>query len=168
MASALNGHEFEEAQRVGDGQGGLACHSPWDCKESDTTRWLNKTELIGHTQPGSSVHGILQARILEWVAMPFSRGSSQLRDWNHFSYVSCIDWLFTTESPGSVFKNPAFFILSIWNKKPYGLPWWLRWWRIHLQWRRPGFNLWRRSPGGGNGNPLQYSSLENPMDREAW
>ena len=27
---------------------------------------------------------------------------------------------------------------------------------------------WRRSPGGGNGNPLQYSCLENPMDREAW
>ena len=33
--------------------------------------------------PGSSVHGILQARILEWVAMPFSRGSSQPRDWIH-------------------------------------------------------------------------------------
>ena len=31
--------------------------------------------------PGSSVHGILQARILEWVAMPFSRESSPLRDW---------------------------------------------------------------------------------------
>ena len=30
--------------------------------------------------PGSSVHEILQARILEWVAMPFSRGSSQPRD----------------------------------------------------------------------------------------
>ena len=31
-----------------------------------------------YSQPGSSVHGILQARILEWVAMPSSRGSSQL------------------------------------------------------------------------------------------
>ena len=30
--------------------------------------------------PGSSVHGFLQARILEWVAIPFSRRSSQLRD----------------------------------------------------------------------------------------
>ena len=30
--------------------------------------------------PGSSVHGILQARILEWVVVPFSRGSSQTRD----------------------------------------------------------------------------------------
>ena len=37
--------------------------------------------------PGSSVHGILQARILEWDAIPFSRGASQLRDWIR---VSCI------------------------------------------------------------------------------
>ena len=37
--------------------------------------------------PGSSVHGILQARILEWVAMPFSRGSSQPRDQTHISFV---------------------------------------------------------------------------------
>ena len=40
--------------------------------------------------PGSSVHAILQARILEWVSMPFSRGSSQPRDQTHLSYVSCI------------------------------------------------------------------------------
>ena len=40
--------------------------------------------------PGSSVHWILQAKILEWVAMPFSRGSSQPRDWTCGSYVSCI------------------------------------------------------------------------------
>ena len=40
--------------------------------------------------PGSSVHGICQARILEWVAMPTSRGSSWSRDRTHISYVSCI------------------------------------------------------------------------------
>ena len=39
---------------------------------------------------GSSVHGILQARILEWIAMPSSRRSSWPRDWTHISYVSCI------------------------------------------------------------------------------
>ena len=38
--------------------------------------------------PGSSVHGIFQARILEWVAIPFSRGSSGPRDWTQ---VSCIE-----------------------------------------------------------------------------
>ena len=36
--------------------------------------------------PGSSVHGILQARILEWVAVPFSRGSSQPRDPTQISH----------------------------------------------------------------------------------
>ena len=40
--------------------------------------------------PGSSVHGILHARILEWVAMPSSRGSSRPRDQTRISYVSCI------------------------------------------------------------------------------
>ena len=40
--------------------------------------------------PGSSVHGILQARIMEWVAMPSSGGSSQPRDRTHVSCMSCI------------------------------------------------------------------------------
>ena len=40
--------------------------------------------------PVSSVHGILQARILEWVAMPSSRGSSQPRDRTRISDISCI------------------------------------------------------------------------------
>ena len=40
----LDGHEFEKAPGVGDGQGGLACCSPWDCKELNTTEWLNWTE----------------------------------------------------------------------------------------------------------------------------
>ena len=35
--------------------------------------------------------------------------------------------------------------------------------------RRHGFDPgWGRCPGGGNGNPFQYSCLENPMDREGW
>ena len=37
----LDGHEFEQALGVGDGQGSLACCSPWGCKESDSTEWLN-------------------------------------------------------------------------------------------------------------------------------
>ena len=39
--------------------------------------------------PGSSIHGILQARILEWVAISFSRGSSQPRDWTQISWIAC-------------------------------------------------------------------------------
>ena len=38
--------------------------------------------------PGSSVHGILQARKLEWVAMPFSRGSSGPRDLTQVSHIA--------------------------------------------------------------------------------
>ena len=41
-------------------------------------------------QPGSSVHGMLQARILEWIAMLSSRGSSWLRERTQVSHVSCI------------------------------------------------------------------------------
>ena len=37
--------------------------------------------------PSFSVHGIFQARVLEWVAIPFSRGSSRPRDGNHASYI---------------------------------------------------------------------------------
>ena len=51
--------------------------------------------------PGSSVHGILQSRILDWVAMPSSKGSSQPRDWNCISWNSCIaGGFFTTEPLG--------------------------------------------------------------------
>ena len=41
----LDGHEFERAPGVGDGQGGLACCSPWGCKESDTSERLNWTDI---------------------------------------------------------------------------------------------------------------------------
>ena len=40
--------------------------------------------------PNSSVHGISQARMLEWLAISFSRGSSQPRNWTHVSCVSCL------------------------------------------------------------------------------
>ena len=46
---------------------------------------------MDYSLPGSSVHGILQERILKWVAMPSSRGSSRLRDGTRASYVSCTD-----------------------------------------------------------------------------
>ena len=42
----LNGHEFEQALGVGEGQGSLVCCSPWGCKESDRTEWMNWTEQV--------------------------------------------------------------------------------------------------------------------------
>ena len=79
------------------------------------------------TPPGFSVHGILQARILEWVAIPFSRRPSQHRDW---AWVSCIAGL----PGGSAGRESAC------NVGDLGLI--------------PGL---KRSPGEGNGYPLQYS-----------
>ena len=47
--------------------------------------------------PGSSIHGILQARILKWVAIPFSKGPSQPRDWTQVSRIA--GGPFTSEPP---------------------------------------------------------------------
>ena len=60
------------------------------------------------TPPGSSVHGIFQARILEWVAIALSRRSSQPRDQTCVSRVSCIaGGFFPAESPG---RNVILFL----------------------------------------------------------
>ena len=48
---------------------------------------LNLCNPVDYSPPGSSVHGICQARILEWVVIPFSRGSYQSRDQTQ---VACI------------------------------------------------------------------------------
>ena len=52
----LNGHEFEQAPGVGDGQGSLSCYSPRGCKESDMTEWLDWTDL-DWTFPQQSTNG---------------------------------------------------------------------------------------------------------------
>ena len=48
--------------------------------------------------PGSSIHGILQVRIVDWVAMSSSKRSSEPRDQTHISYISCIAGRFFTPS----------------------------------------------------------------------
>ena len=52
---------------------------------------LTLCDPVGCSLPASSVHGIPQVRILEWVAMPSSRGSSPTRNGTYISYLSCID-----------------------------------------------------------------------------
>ena len=68
-----------------------SCHTLCDCMDC--------------SPPGSSVHGIFQARILEWVAICFSRGSSQPRDQTHISCISCIgrQILYQLSHRGSIF-----------------------------------------------------------------
>ena len=124
--------------------------------------------------PGSSVHGVLQARILKWVAISFSRWCSQPRDQTWVSSVA-----------GRFFTNWAM-------REALEL-------RIHMHCRhKDWFNIFHqlysqvalvvknmpaeagverdpgsicglgRCPGEVHGNPLQYSCLENTMDRRAW
>ena len=95
---------------------GLVGYSQWGHKQLNTTQQLIRQQhyiiyyiikyvqvhaksfqscptlcdLVDCIPPGSSVHGILQARILEWVAMPSSRGSSQPRGQTCVSCFSCI------------------------------------------------------------------------------
>ena len=192
--------------------------------------------------PGSSIHGILQARILGWVAICFSRGSSWSRGW---TWIPCImgrlfmawatrqstlgkvknsrkgvtvwsvvkhcgdqpDWI---EGPLNVAGNrdtssysslksissitslviPSCFLQMELSKHLYKPLW------VPCIWYMSGGSHCiicedflggsdskesscnagdsglipglRRSPGEGNSNPLQYSCLENPMDREVW
>ena len=86
------------------------------------------------SQPDSSVHGTFQSRILEWVAIPSPRGSSQPRDWTRISHI--VDRFFTIWATREDQTEPLilqyYFLASI------------------------------------DGTPLQYSCLENPMDRGAW
>ena len=66
---------------------------------------------MDYNPPGSSVHRILQTRILEWLAIPFSRGSSQPRDW---SFVFCASCIGRAESlPLSYLGSLIFFFSSL-------------------------------------------------------
>ena len=83
------------------GQQSLVGCSLWGRTESDTTDWsdLAAAVLVAQSSPtlydpmdcslpGPSIHGILQARIVDLVAIPFSRGSSQPRDWTWVSWLA--------------------------------------------------------------------------------
>ena len=62
-----------------------------------------------------TVHGILQARILEWVAFPFSRGSSQPRDLTQVSHIA--GWFFTSWATKEVLERLRE-MTTFWTKEP--------------------------------------------------
>ena len=113
------------------------------------------------SQPGSSVHGIFQVRILEWAAISSPRGSSWPKGW---ICVSCIAgrFFYCWEAPLTLFACLGFPGWSAVKKLPA------------IQ--ETTFNVGdtgsiprsERYPWEGNGSPLQYSYLGNPMDRGAW
>ena len=135
--------------------------------------------------PGSSVHRILQARILECFAIPFSRGSSRRREqtWvsrtagRSFTVRATGEALFYIGDFSIVNEAGVFMEFPCFHYDPMNAG--------HLMFGSStlGFpsgsevkaSAWNagdlgsipgsgRSPGEGNGNPLQYSCLENPME----
>ena len=94
-------------------------------------RWLDvitdSMDILGHSESEShlvmfdslwphglyyTVHGILQARILEWVAFPFFRGSSQLRTWTQ---VSCIGRQILYYCATWVIIMTSFYLMMLWK-----------------------------------------------------
>ena len=78
----LYGHEFEQAPGVGDGQGGLACCSPWGRKELDMSERLNWTELILISQ-GRKCMRVLSCEMvgLDWNQLHLTHLSVFLKNW---------------------------------------------------------------------------------------
>ena len=69
----LNGHEFQQALGVGEGQGSLVCCSPWGLKESDMTEWLNRNETFQSISAESSkihIDTLTHAHIHTWPVFP--------------------------------------------------------------------------------------------------
>ena len=110
--------------RIGDGQGGLACCSPWGCKELDRTEQLNWTELTH--KPKASHH---------LTRMKTRKKEVDKRGHKYFCSLG------NSFPSGAVVKNLP-------TKAGAGTG-----------------SISGRAPRGGNGNPLQYSFLGNPMDR---
>ena len=74
---------------------------------------------VDGSPPSSSIHGILQARILEWVAIPFSRGSSWPRNQTG---VSCIAGRFFTSWVTRKAQYIPYSVYNIWRKKRQPAP----------------------------------------------
>ena len=109
---------------------------------------------------GSSVHRILQARTLAWVAMPACRGSSRSRVWTLVSYVY-LYWQANSlplVPPGKPhYRHTLFYctlasqVVLLLKNPPASAG------DVRNLGSIPGYG---KSPEGGHGNPLQYSSLE--------
>jgi len=96
---------------------------------------------------GSSVHGLLQARMLEWIAVPFSRGSSWLRDW---TWVSCIAgrfftiwasrflWISTVKKPRKLKQVIEILVMNVADNSHRGKSEWprSRWRDTETTWKQ--------------------------------
>ena len=152
---------------------------------------LTLCDPIDISPPGSPVPGILQARTLEWVAISLSNAWK----WKvKVKSLSCV-WLLATPWTAAHQAPPSmgFSRQGYWSGLPHDVIYQLylnkKWGKCFYGglgglWGFPGglevkAFAWNagnpgwipgsgRSPGEGNGNPLQYSCLENPMEGGAW
>ena len=170
----FNGYEFEETLGDGEGQGSLVCCRPWGHKELDwAIEQLNNKECLREGSMGkgwglsfdgflSSVNQIRKRELgMETSGLASSgSGPALFRDYV-FSLVPlcCVLprqrrrslWLDIIHTDRQASQVPCSGEESPASARDTGL-----------------IPVLGRSPGIGNGNPLQYSCLKNPMDRGAW
>ena len=103
--------------------------------------------------PGSSVYGISQARILEWIATPSSRGSSQPRDQSQVSHIVCIFFIWGSQSCGFSVCCESWTIKKAEHQRIDSFELWF--------WRRPLRVIW--TARGANQEINAEYLLEGPM-----
>ena len=118
---------------------------PQSRRQGSERNW--KWKSLSHVQlsvtPWTVVHGILQARILEWVAFPFSRGSSQPRYQTQVSHIAggfFTSW--ATREAQWKWKSLSCvqLFVSTFSQKGLGPPWWSNGWGSTLP--RHGAQVW--------------------------
>ena len=152
MSDSVQSHRWQPTRlpRPWDSPGkntGVGCHFLLQCmkvkSESEVAQSCpTLSDPMDCSIPGSSVHGTFQARELEWVAIAYS----EYHLYQHLK-MKYLDITQTKQTTQVAQKNPS---ASAGDTGDRGLI--------------PGLG---RFPGEGNGNPLQYSCMENSMDREA-
>ena len=87
----------------------------WKSESEVVHLCLTLCDPIDCSLPGSSIHGVFQARILEWGAISFSRWASQLRGWTQFS--SIVGSCFTIWATRDVFFRVPTSVSQGWEQK---------------------------------------------------
>ena len=111
--------------------------------ESEVTQsCLTLSDPMDCSLPGSSVRGIFQARVVEWVAISFSKESSQPRDWTRISHIA-----------GRCFNLWATREVQSWYKEP-------------THWKRPW--CWERLRAGGEGGDREWDGWMASLTQWTW